>query len=90
MTIYNCCKEDYTLFDMENLFNTPALFAGDPIVYGLIQGLQDTVVLQNDLDLLLEWSNRWQMPFNPDKCCIIRFVDLKALSFWTSHWKRLY
>ena len=52
--IHNGCKEDYTLFDMENLCNTPALLTDDTIAYRLIQAPQDTMVLKNGLDLLYE------------------------------------
>ena len=29
--------------------------------------------LQADLDILLDWSNKWQMQFNIEKCKVMQF-----------------
>ena len=33
--------------------------------------MDDITALQNDLDKLHEWSVKWQMKFNIDKCVVI-------------------
>ena len=33
---------------------------------------QDSQVLQEDLDSLVRWSDKWQMLFNQDKCKCLR------------------
>ena len=38
-----------------------------------IQTALDCEKLQNDLNMLLEWSNNWKMQFNEDKCKVIHF-----------------
>jgi len=46
------------------------LFADDCIVYRTITDQSDCTTLQADTDILLNWSNTWQMKFNPSKCHI--------------------
>ena len=44
------------------------LFADDAKIFRSIRSVNDNGVLQNDLDKLSEWSERWQLPFNTGKC----------------------
>ena len=44
------------------------LFADDAKTFRSIRSVNDNGVLQNDLDKLSEWSERWQLPFNTGKC----------------------
>ena len=48
------------------------LFAGDTVVYLTTGGANDGKVLQNDLDRLSVWEDRWDMEFNPSKCQVVR------------------
>ena len=41
------------------------LNADDVILYRNIHSIEDCYVLQRDLDLLTQWSHKWQMIFNP-------------------------
>ena len=34
-------------------------------------------MLQEDLNSLQLWANKWQMMFNPDKCELIRITNTK-------------
>ena len=36
------------------------LFADDCLLYGVINGIEDTDRLQEDLNKLSEWANTWQ------------------------------
>ena len=48
------------------------LFADDCLVYRTIHTLADQITLQNDLDSLQRWSEKWGMKFHPKKCNIMR------------------
>ena len=48
-------------------------FADDTKVGRKIQTVLDSENLQNDLNMLLEWSKNWKMQFNEDKCKVIHF-----------------
>ena len=50
-----------------------ALFANDTKVYGPVKGAADVNKLQYDIDALMEWSKRWQLPFNKSKCKVIHY-----------------
>ena len=45
-----------------------ALFAYDTNVFREIQSDEDRDKLQQDIDELLIWPNKWQLPFNDSKC----------------------
>ena len=44
------------------------MFADDTKLYRGVDRDSDTQALQNDLNALLDWSDRWQLPFNRGKC----------------------
>jgi len=48
------------------------LYVDDVILYRDIHSAEDCYVLQNDRDLLAQWSHKWQMMFNPKKCEFLR------------------
>ena len=43
-------------------------FADDTKSFRKVRSGQDSQVLQEDLDSLVRWSEKWQMLFNQDKC----------------------
>ncbi len=47
---------------------TIKLFADDALLFRNIETPNDQTALQKDLDTVVEWSNTWQMSFNPSKC----------------------
>jgi hypothetical protein len=49
------------------------LFADDSKLIAPIQSPSDLISLQNDLDALEEWSGKWHMLFNVEKCKIMEF-----------------
>ena len=53
--------------------STTKLFADDTKLYRPVSSVQDKEILQDDLDRLWEWSEKWQLPFNADKCKIIHY-----------------
>ena len=46
--------------------STARLFADDCLLYRVIKSTDDYHTLQQDLDLLQQWENEWQMSFNPE------------------------
>ena len=49
------------------------LFADDTKMFHIVKNSDDHTVLQHDLNLLYEWSVRWQLKFNILKCKHIHF-----------------
>ena len=41
------------------------LFADDTIMYVTMRGEKDVASLQQDLDHLADWEEKWQMKFHP-------------------------
>ena len=50
-----------------------ALFADDAKVFREIQSDEDRKKLQQDIDELLIWSKKWQLPFNESKCKVMHY-----------------
>lgn len=48
--------------------STLRLFADDSILYKEINSMDDQITLQNDLQKVFSWADRWQMSFNASKC----------------------
>ena len=48
------------------------LFADDCLLYQTIKSIEDSIILQKDLELLSQWTTVWQMKFNISKCIVIR------------------
>ena len=53
------------------------LFADDAILYRQIDSPSDQQDLQNDLNILVDWSKAWLMDFNPQKCVTITITHKK-------------
>ena len=48
------------------------LFADDTKLYRTIVDKNDETILQNDIDQIAAWSERWQIPFNVNKCKVLK------------------
>ena len=55
----------------EEVLSTLKLFADDTKLYREIQNDHDKEILQNDLNELMDWSVKWQLPFNIEKCKVL-------------------
>ena len=51
------------------------LYANDIILYCDIRSIVYWYAFQNDLDILTQWSYKWQMMFNPKKCEFLRITN---------------
>ena len=58
----------------KNIHLQLCLFADGCLLYRVINTEQDTLQLQQDLDLLSNWAETWQLKFNINKCTILRFT----------------
>ena len=58
----------------ENIQSQVRLFTDDTTVYSTVSGLQDSQVLQSDLDSLQCWERTWYMEFNPRKCQVLHIT----------------
>ena len=50
---------------------TAYLFADDTKIFKEIRSMDDIENLQNDLDQLQSWSDKWLLKFHPDKCKVL-------------------
>ena len=48
-------------------------FADDTKIFGVVTNIEESRVMQDDLNKLLKWSEEWQMLFNNDKCKVMHF-----------------
>ena len=53
--------------------NEGKLFADDTKLFTLIVSELDNLELQNDLNILKDWTNDWQIKFNSLKCKVMFF-----------------
>ena len=63
----------------DELSSQVRLFADDTAVYLTIGGADNGKVLQNDLDRLSVWEDRWDMEFSPSKCKVVQVTSSKSL-----------
>ena len=66
----------FTMFvnDIPSVVLSPTfMFADDTKIFHFIRNRDDHATLQNDLNLLYDWSVRWQLKFNISKCKHVHF-----------------
>ena len=55
--------------DLPDAVNSPTyLFADDTKIFRGIHSQEDSDILQEDIEKLFQWSNKWLLKFHPDKC----------------------
>ena len=69
--------------DISNHIHSPLrLFADNYLLYRVINTKQDALQLQQDLNVLSNWAETWQLKFNISKCTIMRFTrSISPLTF---------
>ena len=65
--VCSCSYDDITT----NISSNIRLFADDCVPYRVIHSEQDHHLLQQDLNLIIQWTELWQMCLNTDKCTIL-------------------
>ena len=61
------------------------LFADDTKVYSIIKDVSDTLLLQKNLDVVNQWSHKWLLKFNPDKCKLLQFGNSSPTNYYLHH-----
>lgn len=51
--------------------SSTAIFADDTKIYREVSNEEDRIILQDDLNNLMAWSQKWQLKFNADKCSVM-------------------
>ena len=64
-----------------NIHNSLLTFADDTKCFGPVTSCTDEQLLQCDIDLLLDWSSRSYLCFNPTKCVHISFRATSVTSY---------
>ena len=58
--------------DLPSLVSSQLLmFADDIKLYRCIRSAKDCLVLQNDINIMLDWSKQWLLSFNVSKCKVL-------------------
>ncbi len=61
--------------------STIKLFEEDCILPRHINTEMDSITLQQDLDTVVQWSDKWQISFNPQKCTVLTVTKKRKLIF---------
>jgi len=67
----------------EVISNMLYMFADDTKLFHLIQTPCDHLLLQQDLDSLVNWCEKWQMSFNTTKCHVMSIGNSSMLCDYT-------
>jgi hypothetical protein len=62
----------------DGITSTVRLFADDTIAYLTIKTNRNCTTLQNDLDKLSIWEQKWKMAFHPNKCNVLSITRNKT------------
>ena len=65
---------------LDTISSAGLMFADDTKIFRLISSREDALELQSDIAKLEDWSNTWQLRFNPDKCHVLslgKFENIK-------------
>ena len=54
-----------------NILSDVYMFADDTKIFNIIKSPEDQEILQNDLDSLSVWSDKWLLKFHPEKCKVM-------------------
>ena len=60
----------------EHVISQMYLFADDTKLMKKVRTRNDSVLLQNDMDGMQNWSNTWLLNFHPDKCHVLTLGKL--------------
>ena len=69
----------------ENIKSQIFMFANDCKFFRQILSLEDTSIMQEDLDTLYEWSKKWLLKFHPGKCVNLQISLKKQPEIHTYH-----
>ena len=64
------------------------MFADDTKLYSRVDKIDNDGInhgaadLQDDLDALTKWSDRWQLKFHPEKCCVLKLGQDRGTAYY--------
>ena len=64
----------------ESVISSILLFADDTKIFKEVNYIDDSLSIQRDIDILVQWSKDWLLQFHPDKCHVLtlgKFGDIK-------------
>ena len=61
------------------------LFADHSKIYSTIKDTTDTLSLQNNLDIVNEWSYKWLLNFNAEKCKLLQLGNSSPVNYYLSN-----
>ena len=64
---------------LDNITSDSLLFADDTKVYRQICSKEDALKLQADIDLMKEWTDKWLLRFNADKCHVLTIGKIENI-----------
>ncbi len=67
------------IFAFSGINSTINLFADNCILLRQINTEMDSINLQQDLDTVVQLSEKWQMSFNPHKCSVLTVAKKKII-----------
>ena len=76
--LFNEVKTERTYMGSYAMANRTGLLTTRSCTLLVINSMGDAFTLQHDLDRLIDWSQLWQMSFNPDKCKVSEFIAQEA------------
>ena len=62
---------EMALYLSYNILSDVYMFADDTKIFNIIKSPEDQETLQNDLDTLSMWSDKWLLKFHPEKCKVM-------------------
>ena len=60
------------------------LFADDTKIYSTIKNISNILLLQKNLDMVNEWSHKWLLKFNADKCKLLQLGNSSPANYYLS------
>ena len=70
--IVNSILRKYFINDLSSVTVCPKkIFTDDTKAHKSIQGIDDKMLLQNAIYAMVDWSLRWQLDFNGQKCVML-------------------
>ena len=80
MLTFNLDKIDHAIHLQQQLLN--CLHIIPKLILRTIKDICDTLHLQKNLDMVNEWSHKWFLKFNPDKCKLIQLGNSSPINYY--------
>jgi len=62
------------------------MFADDTKIWRVISKAEDSDDLQQDLNKLAKWSDKWLLRFNPEKCKVMHIGYVHPTQYYMEGW----